>query len=119
MEFFKVCHKKNMRVIYSFNSYEAVGYYLMEKSHNCNCLGYLNVQKWSTSERIKVMHYGYTVLRTLQDICNKRKFTIILCTVVEILWVLLLKVFEFKSEEKDWLPIYSKLYTEWNIKINN
>ncbi|MEC2921367.1 hypothetical protein [Bacillus tropicus] len=89
MKFFKVCHKKNMRVIYSRSSYETVGYYLMGTSHNCNCMEYLNVQKLSTSKQIKVIHNGYVVLRTLQDICNKRKFTIILCTLVQILWLLL------------------------------
>ncbi len=78
-----------MRVIYSRKSYVAVGYYLMETSHGCNCVQYLNVQKLSTSEQIKVMHNGYVVLKTLQDIWNKGKFTIIPFTVVELIWVLL------------------------------
>ncbi|EEM80477.1 hypothetical protein P5G86_24600 [Paenibacillus jamilae] len=46
---------------------------------------YLNIQKLNTSEQIKFMHNGQMVLRTLQDICNARKFTIIACTVVKIL----------------------------------
>lgn len=65
MKFFKVCHKKDIRIIYSRNSYGTVGYYLMRMSHNYNCMEYLNVQKLSTSEQIKIMHNGYVVLKTL------------------------------------------------------
>lgn len=86
MEFYRVWHKKkNMRVICARNSYEAVGFYLMETYHDCDCVEYLNVQKLSTSEQIKVMHNGHEVLKTLQDICSERKLANIPCTVVDIL----------------------------------
>lgn len=57
----------------------------METNHDCYCVEYLNIQKLSTSEQIKVMHNGHEVLRTLQDICSERIFVNIPCTVVEIL----------------------------------
>ena len=66
-------------------SHETIGIYLKETIYDCNCMEYLNIQKLNTSEQIKFMHNGQMVLRTLQDICNERKFTIIACTVVKIL----------------------------------
>ncbi len=65
-------------------SYETIRIYLKETIYDCNCTGYLNIQKLNTSEQIKFMHNGQMVFRTLQDICNERKFTIIACTVVKI-----------------------------------
>ncbi|ETE92048.1 hypothetical protein FNE58_21570 [Bacillus thuringiensis] len=86
MEFYKVWHKKkNMRVICAHNNYEAIGFYLTETDHDCDCVEYLNARKLSTSELLKVIHNGFETSRTLQDICSERKFTIIPCTVVEIL----------------------------------
>ncbi len=74
-----------MRVICAHNNYEAIGFYLTETDHDCDCVEYLNARKLSTSELLKVIHNGFETSRTLQDICSERKFTIIPCTVVEIL----------------------------------
>ncbi|MEK5251611.1 hypothetical protein MKX66_29380 [Bacillus sp. FSL R9-9530] len=86
MEFYRVWHKKkNMRVIYARSSYEATRFYLLETYHDCDCVEDLNVQKLSTSEKLKVMHNGFETFRTLQEICSERKFASAPCTVVEIL----------------------------------